>query len=235
MLLATGGLSSFGIAQALDPAVQLLLLQQQVLFLSSSTVPAKVRWIYQNLTWAYVNFHYTGHTGMNDHQRTQCCNLITPSRGKGGSQWGKLWVVSISIVFLLAHPLHCQLFWNVYFHLSLCGFAYTWSWGVCVFAGSNWCIWNNRTDGHTGHNSQLGKNAEYSSCNNKLLSIPVSQSFLLNWKTQSLELTSMYVPHYCYWEFFSTLFSEWSSCFWVPPFSWCSTWFVGAVIMQQVM
>ncbi|KAH9557410.1 hypothetical protein CY35_07G083300 [Sphagnum magellanicum] len=29
MLLATGGLSSFGIAQALDPAVQLLLLQQQ--------------------------------------------------------------------------------------------------------------------------------------------------------------------------------------------------------------
>jgi hypothetical protein len=34
MLLATGGLSSFGMAQALDPSVQLLLLQQQVPFLS---------------------------------------------------------------------------------------------------------------------------------------------------------------------------------------------------------
>lgn len=33
MLLATGGLSSFGMAQALDPSVQLLLLQQQVQFL----------------------------------------------------------------------------------------------------------------------------------------------------------------------------------------------------------
>lgn len=32
MLLATGGLSSFGMAQALDPSVQLLLLQQQVQF-----------------------------------------------------------------------------------------------------------------------------------------------------------------------------------------------------------
>jgi hypothetical protein len=34
MLLATGGLSIFGMAQALDPSVQLLLLQQQVPFLS---------------------------------------------------------------------------------------------------------------------------------------------------------------------------------------------------------
>jgi len=56
MLLATGGLSSFGIAQALDPAVQLLLLQQQVLFLSSSTVAA----IPESHVSLYLNFHYTG-------------------------------------------------------------------------------------------------------------------------------------------------------------------------------